>query len=106
MAHEASRYDNPDERLTFGLRAGTYYRTALAVGFAGIILAVFLGYFVDHSFRRFFFAYLVSFAYFLSLSVGGLLFTLVHYMTRAGWSTSVRRIAESMACSLWVLFVL
>lgn len=47
----------------------------------------------NHS--QFFFSYLTSFMFWLSMGVGGLFFTLIHHGTRAGWSTVVRRIAEN-----------
>ena len=47
--------------------------------------------------RRFFFAYLVSFAFVLSLALGALFFVLLQHLTRAGWSVVVRRLAEALA---------
>jgi hypothetical protein len=41
-------------------------------------------------------SYLVAFLYFLSLSLGALFFVLVQFATRAGWSVTVRRIAENV----------
>jgi hypothetical protein len=73
---------------------------SLAIGVAGIILAILVGYSLDHSFKRFYFAYLVSFAFFLSISLGALFFVLIQHVTRAGWSVGVRRIAETLACAI------
>ena len=39
--------------------------------------------------------YLVSLFYFLLLALGGLFFTSVQHITRAGWSVSIRRIPEA-----------
>ncbi len=41
-------------------------------------------------------AYLLAFFYFSCLGIGGLFFAAINSITRAGWSSSVRRIAESM----------
>lgn len=50
--------------------------------------------------------YLVSFAYFLSLSLGALFFVMLQHVTRAGWSVVVRRIAEAMAANIWLMAIL
>jgi len=50
--------------------------------------------------RRFMLAYLVGFAFVLSLSLGGLFFTVITQLFRAGWSVALRRPAEHMAMNL------
>jgi len=50
--------------------------------------------------------YLVSFAFFLSLSLGALFFVMLQHLTRAGWSVVIRRIAEAMATNVWLMAVL
>ena len=50
--------------------------------------------------------YLVSFAFFLSLSLGALFFVILQHLTRAGWSVVVRRIAEVLAANVWLMAVL
>ncbi|MCK6598573.1 MAG: molybdopterin oxidoreductase, partial [Bdellovibrionaceae bacterium] len=41
-------------------------------------------------------SYLVSFFYFSCLGLGGLFFSAIQHITKAGWSSSVRRYAEAM----------
>ncbi|MBI5864730.1 MAG: quinol:cytochrome C oxidoreductase [Planctomycetes bacterium] len=48
----------------------------------------------------------MSFCFCLSLSLGGLFFTILQHLTRAGWSVVVRRVAENVAGVLPVLAVL
>lgn len=55
---------------------------------------------------RFMHAYLVAFTYFLTLSLGGLFFVMVHHLTGARWSIVLRRLAESLAVLFPLLFVL
>ncbi len=58
--------------------------------------------------ERFFRGYLAAFCFALSLCLGGLFFTMLQHLTRAGWSVVVRRIAEGLASNLrwiWILFV-
>jgi hypothetical protein len=43
---------------------------------------------------------LVSTMYFVGLSLAGMLFLAFHYVTTAGWSVSIKRVAEAMASTL------
>ncbi len=94
------------EKIELGERAWPLYNLARIAGLVGIIGSVAVGYFLDHSFRRFYFAYLVSFAFFLSIMLGSLCFVVLQHLTRAGWSVSVRRISETLAATAPVLLAL
>jgi hypothetical protein len=98
-----SRSPAEREQLRLGERARPVYNISLICGFVGIIGAVLLGYFSDPGFRRFYFAYLVSYSFFLAIALGALAFVILQFLTRAGWSVSVLRIAEGMAMTLPVL---
>lgn len=50
--------------------------------------------------KQLYYSYLASFFYFLTIALGGLFFVLVQFATRAGWSVTVRRIAEHVAGTL------
>ena len=56
--------------------------------------------------QNFAFKYLSSYMFWLSLALGGLIFTLIHHASRAGWSTVVRRLAENAMVTIPVLAVL
>ena len=56
--------------------------------------------------RPFLFGYLVAFLFFLTLALGGLFFVLLHFLTRAGWSVVVRRLAEHVMGTLPLFAVL
>ena len=45
--------------------------------------------------------YLVSFAFFLGISLGALFFVLLQHSTRAGWSVVSRRVAEACFMAGW-----
>ncbi|HTN03156.1 quinol:cytochrome C oxidoreductase [Planctellipticum variicoloris] len=77
----------------------------LTVGLGGLILAVVLGV-VSGGMLRVTLAYLLSLLFFLSLSLGGLFFVMIHHLTRSGWSVVVRRLAEFIACGVAPLGVL
>lgn len=49
--------------------------------------------------------YLIAFFYFSSLSVGGLFFASFNNIAKAGWSTSIRRMAESTSAFIPVILV-
>lgn len=56
--------------------------------------------------QNFAFKYLSSYMFWLSLAMGGLIFTLIHHASRAGWSTVVRRLAETAMVTVPVLGLL
>jgi len=75
----------------------------LIIGAAGIG-ASFL--FSAGDFSRFSFSWLTSFCALLSMSLGCLFFVIIQHLTRAGWSATVRRIAEIFAMCTLPMFVL
>jgi len=50
--------------------------------------------------RRVMLAYLVAFAFVLSLSLGSLFFVLMQHLTRAGWGVLVRRPTEILGLNV------
>ena len=104
-AHGEANID-VNERDHLGTRGWHVFNAARLTGAIGIIGAVGVGYFVDPSFRRFYFAWLVSFVFFLSIALGSLAFVLLQHLTRAGWSVNVRRVAECLAATMPILAAL
>ena len=56
--------------------------------------------------KQFFFSWLVSFVFFLSLALGGLFFVLIQYASQGSWGIVVRRIGESVFATIPVMAVL
>ena len=56
--------------------------------------------------KQFFFSWLVSFLFFLSLSLGGLFFVLIQYAAQGGWGIVLRRIGETIFVMLPVMAAL
>jgi hypothetical protein len=56
--------------------------------------------------KQFFFSWLVSFLFFLSLALGGLFFVLIQYATQGGWGIVLRRIGETIFVTLPVMAAL
>ena len=56
--------------------------------------------------KQFFFSYLVSFLFFLSLGLGALFFVLIQYASQGGWGIVVRRIGETIFATVPVMAAL
>lgn len=96
IRNEARRLDDLAPRII---------RVAGVVGVAGLAAGL-AGGWTTAGWERFFHAYLVSFSYFLSLTLGALFFVLLQHVTRSGWSVVLRRLAEGIAATLPVLGIL
>src|SRR5262245_41818224 len=94
------------EQLELGPGFRRAYTVSLFTGGIAMAAAIIVAYFSDPSFRRFYFAYLVSFMFFLSISLGAVMFVLLQHLTRAGWGVAVRRVAETIGCARPVLAAL
>lgn len=70
--------------------AKTAATAAAALGFVAFLVGVFK--FQDRAWP----AFLLAFFYFTCLALGGLFFSSIQSVTKAGWSASVRRIGESL----------
>lgn len=94
------------ERLELGARAWPIHTGAMVAGVAGLVLSILAGYLSRDGFARFYHAYLISYCFVLSICLGGLAFVLLQHLTRAGWSVSVRRGAESLGAMMPVMAAL
>jgi hypothetical protein len=56
--------------------------------------------------KQFFFSWLVSFLFFLSLALGALFFVLIQYACQGGWGIVLRRVGETIFATLPVMAVL
>jgi hypothetical protein len=94
--------------LTIGDLSAWYVRIGAILGVAALALGVVFGVFQNgmNFLKPFLFSYVVSYAFVLSLALGGLFFVLLQHLTRAGWSVTVRRLAEVVSTSFPLLVVL
>ncbi|MBW2734443.1 MAG: quinol:cytochrome C oxidoreductase [Deltaproteobacteria bacterium] len=74
------------------------------LGIAGLLTALLLA--GQTTLQHFLFSYLTAYLYWLSLALGGLFFVLLHFLIRANWSVSVRRMAENVTATLPLLALL
>ncbi len=103
-----TRADAPDPTgvAPLGGRAWRLAGTLAAVGLAGFAAAAWMATTDPSARARLWPAYLVQLAFFLSLALGGLFFVMVTHLSRAGWSVTLRRMAEVAATPLALLGVL
>ncbi|MEM8712808.1 MAG: hypothetical protein AAGG01_17795 [Planctomycetota bacterium] len=80
--------------------------TGLAVGAIGLLATIGLGMASEEGMRQFGHSMLVAILFFLSITIGALLFILIQHITSAGWSVVVRRVAEGITGAFLVLFPL
>lgn len=63
-----------------------------------------VGFAVDR--EQFFFSWITALLFFLSIALGALFFVMVQHLSRAGWSVTVRRLAETAAWTVPVFAIL
>jgi hypothetical protein len=92
------------------LRLGGLARWLVA---AGLVLAAsgfgtgcYLGWAEGGPQPLFFHAYLTAFAFYLSITLGAVFFVMLQHLTRAGWSVTVRRLAEGVCGTIWLMALL
>ena len=56
--------------------------------------------------RQFYFSWLVSFLFFMSLALGALFFVLIQYAAQGGWGVVLRRIGETVFSTIPVMAIL
>lgn len=85
--------------------SGKYTLFAIG-GLVLVVLAAILSLLPSVGLTWFFHAYLTSLMFCISISLGALFFVIIHHLSRAGWSTSVRRMAELLTMAFPALAVL
>lgn len=103
----AIKSDLSDNNVRLGNAAMIVQQTAGLVGISGLLLSAvigFLGLFgTTHDFLVK--SWMQNYLFVLSISLGAFFFVFIQHLTRAGWSTTVRRVAELIAANLqwaWV----
>ncbi len=98
--------DMAQEQRFLGERAGRLFGGGVFLAVLGLGTSALLAAAGAGAGRDFFFAYLVNYAFALSLALGALFFVILQHLTRAGWSVVVRRLAEGVAATMPVLAIL
>src|SRR5918993_2367097 len=76
---------------------------AAACALLGVVACAILG---AANPKQFFFSWLVSFLFFLSLALGALFFVLIQYAAQGGWGVVLRRRGETVFSTIPVMAVL
>jgi hypothetical protein len=76
------------------------------LGAAGLLTSLLIAAVIEDGWSRFLYSYLVSFCFLLSVALGALFFVILQHLTRAGWSVTIRRLAEYCTTCIPLLGVL
>ena len=93
-----------EDNRTLGDAGNKLMRIGGGIGLLGLIVSVILA--LTGHWQRFQQAWLVSFTFWLAISIGALLFVALQHLTKAGWSVVIRRMAELFGSMLPLMFVL
>lgn len=74
-------------------------KTFYGVGIAGLIASG-VGYFLNAD--QFFFSYLTSFTFFISIALASMVLVMFHHITKSSWGTVIRRIPETFQSNLLI----
>ncbi|MDA7921195.1 hypothetical protein N9Z18_01840 [Verrucomicrobiales bacterium] len=76
------------------------------VGFGGLLVFLLLNLFLPEKRGEMSYSWLFAVVFFLSLSVGGVFWTLLHHATNSGWGTVIRRLMENLGSLIPFLLLL
>ena len=108
----SSKYDKTSVELPESWKKlpGLLFSAGLILLFADGLLGMFSGSNANddaYAYLRYFaHSYLANFMFIMTIALGALFFILVQFVARAGWSTSIRRIAEMLMSTIPFLAVL
>lgn len=95
-----------EQEVVLGSLAHSIYIPSFSFGILMLIITIALGYFGEWS--DFYKSWLFGFMVAAGTSLGALIFVMLQFIVKAGWSVLVRRLAEAMAFNLkwiWILFI-
>ena len=103
----ASKPDFSDSNVRLGTAGATVQQVAAIVGICGLVASAVIGFSGMFGTTHDFFvkSWMQNYMFVLSISLGAFFFIFIQFLTRAGWSTTVRRVAELLAGNLqwaWV----
>jgi hypothetical protein len=104
--HESVVPEFDETEVTLKGLSARYGRLLFIGGIVVLGLAFILGWMKNDSLKYFYHAYLVSFCFYLSLSLGALFFVALQHASRAGWSIAVRRVSEILAANTLLMAIL
>ncbi len=103
MSDHATKSPNLTEKNVLGINTTVPAIGSAVVGVVLLLVAKMLA--GDHT-REWALGYLMGFGFFTAISLGAIFFVVVQHVTKAGWSVSVRRVAEIMAANIVTMGIL
>ena len=104
--HTEAKTELAHEAVQLGAAGPRMIAVGLVLAAAGIGAACALGLGAPEARKVFFHAYLVGFVFYLSITLGALFFVLLHHLCRAGWSVTLRRLAEGLCGNIGLMTIL
>src|SRR4051794_6650571 len=105
MAHQNAPTLHP-EKLSIGPVASRIGIPALLIGAIAIAIVAFIASRHPALRSHLLHSYFTAYSFYLIITLGAILFVLIHYATRAGWSVTVRRLAEGLSQNIFLMAVL
>ena len=108
MSHASPTVDLSDRNIELGSTGGTARVVTLFIGVVCLAAAFLLVFTGQMDWTSFWKAWLQNWFFILQISLGALFFVFIQHLTKAGWSTAIRRPAEVLASNLnwlWVGFI-
>ena len=96
---------SPDEKVKAGKLGSNMVKVGGGLMVLFGVLSIVLGAMHGDHWKRFLHAYVIGWAFIVSIPIGMLWLVLAHHLIRQRWSTVVRRLAESMTLSFPIIFV-
>ncbi len=106
MAQEHTHPVDAGEIRDLSTVRGRLTTASLGCAAVGLVTAAVLGFATEGGLKDLAFGYLTAYTFWLCITLGALFFVLIQHLTRAGWSASVRRVAELVAANFTVLLIL
>src|SRR5208282_5666143 len=106
MQTEHTTLSPQNETLRLGSAAERMIVPGVALAVIGAALALLCGFRVECAPTLFQHAYLVAFVFYLTITLGALFFVLLHHLARAGWSVTLRRLAEALSGNVALMAIL
>ena len=103
MSKNNNQMDLNENSQISGFITDSLPRILFFISFVSLVLSSF---FIKLDSNKFFFSYLTSYIFYLTISLGSMFFVLVFHLTRSGWSVVIRRIAEHLMKNVWVFLLL
>jgi hypothetical protein len=94
------------DKLYVGAVAARLGVPGLFIGIIALALAAWLGLGTPEMRSHFFHSYLAAYSFFLAITLGSIIFVIIQYLARAGWSVTVRRLAERLGLNMFLMAIL